>query len=315
MSSDDPGPRGEIEYRERPRSYVEVLGVAVVVAVGFVIDLAFDVHGAVTHLPGWLVALALLAGIDAIFVASARATRTLTVTADEVWVGDEMVPRAAISGAVPPDRRDLPVLGWPNGKPGRTKGVALQLDDGRDVLVPSRRPERLAGVLGAVEAPPRAPAEIRPMRPDEADLLAEIDARADIVFGLSGIELPDIDFAVPDDALAVFVVDDPPVGFVVLTEVDGHAHVAEIAVLPSVMRTGLGSRLLEHACEWAAGQGYGAVTLSTFADVAWNGPWYAGHGFVEIEPDTDGLRAVREREAALGLDAAGRRIIMRRAPA
>lgn len=311
---DEPrGPVGAVEYGEE-RSYVEVLLVIAVLAVGFGIDVGFDASGALTHLPGWLIAVGLVAGIDAILVASVRATRSLVVTADEVWVGDEMITRADIAGVVAPDIPDLPVLGWPSGKQGKTKGVALRLDDGRDVLVPARHPEQLAAVLDVDEAAPREPAAIRDATDDDMLLLAEVDERAGIVFGLAGVDLPEIPFVAPDDAVAIFVADDSiagVVGFVALTEVDGLAHIEEIAVVPSVMRTGLGSRLLEHACTRARDAGYAAVTLCTFADVAWNGPWYVERGFVAAEP-TAGLRALRDRERELGLDAAGRRIVMRR---
>ena len=50
---------------------------------------------------------------------------------------------------------------------------------------------------------------------------------------------------------------------------------------PASMRQGVGTRLLDRACEWARGQGYDAITLTTFADIAWNGPFYARRGFAE----------------------------------
>jgi GNAT superfamily N-acetyltransferase len=94
--------------------------------------------------------------------------------------------------------------------------------------------------------------------------------------------------------------------------VDGTAYLAALAVLPSDMRTGVGSRLLERACEWARGQGYPAMTLTTFRDVPWNAPFYAKRGFAEVLAPTPGLAAVRERERSLGLDEAGPRLVMRR---
>ena len=47
------------------------------------------------------------------------------------------------------------------------------------------------------------------------------------------------------------------------------------SVLPSAMRRGTGTRLLEAACTWATGRGYTSVTLTTYADIAWNAPFYA----------------------------------------
>jgi catechol 2,3-dioxygenase-like lactoylglutathione lyase family enzyme len=45
------------------------------------------------------------------------------------------------------------------------------------------------------------------------------------------------------------------------------------------------------------------VTLSTFRDVPWNGPFYRKHGFRELQPAewTPGMRAIREKEAHHGL--------------
>ncbi|WP_206604336.1 hypothetical protein [Arthrobacter pityocampae] len=60
-------------------------------------------------------------------------------------------------------------------------------------------------------------------------------------------------------------------------------------------------------------QGCSALTLTTFADVPWNAPYYARLGFAIVAPErlTPGLRAVRDHEAAVGLDA-WHRVAMRR---
>ena len=57
------------------------------------------------------------------------------------------------------------------------------------------------------------------------------------------------------------------------------------------------------------------LTLTTFAEVPWNAPYYARIGFrvladAELSP---GLRAIRAHEAALGLDR-WPRVCMRREP-
>jgi GNAT superfamily N-acetyltransferase len=79
------------------------------------------------------------------------------------------------------------------------------------------------------------------------------------------------------------------------------------------MRQGIGSALVERACEWARAHDYPAITLTTYADVPWNGPYYAKRGFMEVADPSPGLRAVRDQERGVGLDAVGRRIVMRRA--
>src|SRR5262249_52462140 len=76
---------------------------------------------------------------------------------------------------------------------------------------------------------------------------------------------------------------------------------------------GLGTRLVLHVCDWAADNGIGSVTLTTFRDVAWNMPVYARLGF-EVVPHAQlspARRAVVEDETRRGLDPA-RRVVMRR---
>jgi predicted N-acetyltransferase YhbS len=83
--------------------------------------------------------------------------------------------------------------------------------------------------------------------------------------------------------------------------------------LPAYGRRGLGARLLEGVCDWAEAHGYPAVTLSTFRDVPWNGPFYRKHGFRDLQPAewTPGMQAIREKEAQHGLRVEAR-VFMRR---
>jgi len=105
-----------------------------------------------------------------------------------------------------------------------------------------------------------------------------------------------------------------PVGFALASAMQGSLYLAELSVRPSHGRRGLGTALVECVAEEAAARGYRAVTLSTFTHVPWNAPYYRRLGFVDLPPEglPDELRAVREREAAVGLDL-GQRVIMRRA--
>jgi GNAT superfamily N-acetyltransferase len=75
-------------------------------------------------------------------------------------------------------------------------------------------------------------------------------------------------------------------------------------VHPRAARQGIGRRLIEHAARYARQHGLAGLTLTTFADVPWNAPYYERCGF-RVVPDgelTPGLRAVRRNEAAHGLD-------------
>ncbi|MBA3783653.1 MAG: GNAT family N-acetyltransferase [Nocardioides sp.] len=103
---------------------------------------------------------------------------------------------------------------------------------------------------------------------------------------------------------------DPAVGFVHVVELDGHAHLEQISVLPEHGRRGVGAALVRAAVAEATERGFDEITLTTYADLSWNGPFYARLGFTEVEP-ADHLRAIREHEQELGLDRHGRRIAMR----
>ena len=83
-----------------------------------------------------------------------------------------------------------------------------------------------------------------------------------------------------DGRLWVALADRLPVGFahVELREPDS-VHLEELDVHPLHGRRGLGTRLVQAAFKWAGQHGYRSVTLTTFRDVPWNGPYYARLGF------------------------------------
>jgi GNAT superfamily N-acetyltransferase len=97
--------------------------------------------------------------------------------------------------------------------------------------------------------------------------------------------------------------DGVPVAYLVAEVVDGCLHVEQVSVHPRAARRGVGRELIDHAARRAAAEGLAALTLTTFADVPWNAPYYRRLGF-RVVPDaelTPGLRAVTDREAAQGL--------------
>jgi GNAT superfamily N-acetyltransferase len=126
--------------------------------------------------------------------------------------------------------------------------------------------------------------EIRTVRPDELALLPAIEAAADTMFEPLGIgPLPGPgtvdDFAA---ALVVLVADDPPVGLCRIDAVPGGgAHLEQLSVHPDHAQQGIGRALLRAACAWAAEHGYAELTLATYREVPWNGPFYASEGFAE----------------------------------
>jgi GNAT superfamily N-acetyltransferase len=84
-------------------------------------------------------------------------------------------------------------------------------------------------------------------------------------------------------ASLLFVADDDaegPVGFVACTRIGACLHIREMDVRPSFGRRGIGTRLLLHACALATERGASFATLTTFAHLPWNAPFYARRGFV-----------------------------------
>jgi GNAT superfamily N-acetyltransferase len=74
-----------------------------------------------------------------------------------------------------------------------------------------------------------------------------------------------------------------PIGFALVLDIDGYAHLEELDVLPAHQRQGIGSELLRVVCSWAKASGFPAVTLRTFRDVPWNAPFYLRRGFHIVE--------------------------------
>jgi GNAT superfamily N-acetyltransferase len=97
---------------------------------------------------------------------------------------------------------------------------------------------------------------------------------------------------------------DHPVAYLLLTVLDGGAHVEQVSVHPDHARRGLGKSLLDTAADWARQKDLAALTLTTFADVPWNAPYYQRLGFRVLADDqlTPGLRHARQEETARGLD-------------
>jgi len=103
-----------------------------------------------------------------------------------------------------------------------------------------------------------------------------------------------------------------PVGFAAAILLDGQAHLQEIDVLPEHARQGLGRALVVQVIRWAQAMNYRFLTLTTFRHLAWNAPFYASLGFVEVaEPELGPqLRQLLAEETSLGLDP-DKRIAMR----
>jgi GNAT superfamily N-acetyltransferase len=155
---------------------------------------------------------------------------------------------------------------------------------------------------------------IRPVAPDELEILRDIERAAGRSFREIGMpEIAD-DEPLPVETLEAYrragrawtTVDaaDRPVAYMITDLVDGNVHIEQVSVHPDHARRGLGRALLDRAWERARADGVPALTLTTFADVPWNAPYYLRCGFRILAENrwTPGLRAIRQQEAAHGLD-------------
>jgi len=156
---------------------------------------------------------------------------------------------------------------------------------------------------------------IRPAVTSDFARMQAIEVAAGAMFRPLGMDLvaDDDPFAVTElrayaDAGHAWVAEPPDAvqadGYLLLDEVDGAAHVEQVTVHPDAARRGLGRALVDHAAAWAVEAGFTAMTLTTFRDVPWNGPYYERLGFRHLAPEDEGpgLRRLRDRERAHGLD-------------
>jgi GNAT superfamily N-acetyltransferase len=147
--------------------------------------------------------------------------------------------------------------------------------------------------------------------------MQEIEREAGTLFAEVGMCDVAEDEPLPRDNLAEYVrngrawiaeVDGRRAGYALADQVDGCGHLEQVSIRPEYGRRGIGRALIETVKAWAREEGFQALTLSTFRDVPWNGPYYARLGFRALSDEelTSGLRALREHETELGLDITSR---------
>jgi GNAT superfamily N-acetyltransferase len=159
----------------------------------------------------------------------------------------------------------------------------------------------------------------------EDDFLAlwHVDHSVRAMYRDFGVEFSSLDGESPSSAPGLFdegtmtwvATDecDVAVGYVFAFPLDDAAHVEQLSVHPDHQRQGVGTALLEIVNTWAAQRGPRALTVITFADVAWNAPWYRRIGFTDIPDDKlgDALRRLRDEAQSVARD--WKRVVMRRA--
>ena len=161
---------------------------------------------------------------------------------------------------------------------------------------------------------PAAPWRIRPATYEDAMAMQQVEIHAGRIFAEHGM-----DEIAADDPPSLGELSEyceaglawvalssagPPVAYLVARPVDQCLHIEQVSVHPDKGRHGIGGLLLEHVAREAAAGGFRCLTLTTFAEVPWNAPYYTTLGFYVLkEADwTEGLSAIRTREGALGLD-------------
>ncbi|RLZ03238.1 N-acetyltransferase [Kocuria tytonicola] len=146
-------------------------------------------------------------------------------------------------------------------------------------------------------------ASIRPASPADVLVLPAIEAAAGEVFLSAG--MPEVaDDPLPDVAqlhraasigrVWVASVNEEVVGYALAVVHDGHAHLEQVSVHPDHAGQRIGADLIDAVCGWARYRGDERLTLTTFDDVPWNGPYYRRLGFCPLEDDALGPQLAAE---------------------
>ncbi|PZQ57964.1 MAG: GNAT family N-acetyltransferase [Phenylobacterium zucineum] len=103
--------------------------------------------------------------------------------------------------------------------------------------------------------------------------------------------------------LWVVEVEGAVVGYLAARRDDDRLHIDELDVERGWQGRGIGRRLLDTAATWARTNRVPRLSLTTFRDIPWNGPFYARFGFREWSPAEapEAIRALLAHEAELGL--------------
>lgn len=174
-------------------------------------------------------------------------------------------------------------------------------------------------MLGAVLNVSKPVYKIRPANLDDAALLPAIERSAGELFRSN----PDLAWVADDEVQSAerhaeliakggawVAVDgnQGPVAFLNGEEIGGCFHIWEMSVHQQHQRQGLGSRLVNHARQYALENGYRALTLTTFKGVDWNDGFYSSLGFGLVRRDqlSAELTQILDNEIKAGLPATRR---------
>ena len=72
-------------------------------------------------------------------------------------------------------------------------------------------------------------------------------------------------------------------GFVLAAQHAPHLHLVEMSVHPDFARQGIGKTLVGRVKQETVARGLQSLTLTTFPDIPWNGPWYRRMHFKDLD--------------------------------
>lgn len=130
---------------------------------------------------------------------------------------------------------------------------------------------------------------LRLARPADAEAMPGIERAAAVAFaGELSVDpahtRSEADYArlIRNGHSLVALVGEALAGFLVAEPFRRELHIWEMDVAPAFQRRGIGAGLVRAAQIDARNTGFKALTLTTFRDLAWNGPFYARLGFEEV---------------------------------
>lgn len=165
---------------------------------------------------------------------------------------------------------------------------------------------------------------ITPALPEDVNRLIEVDLAAGQLFAPTGLLSDDaLHDHVPEavlhqaieaeDLLKTSTQDGMLAGFALVSRRGGTLYLDQISVHPEHGRRGLGAELVRRVLLIAKQRRLKQVTLSTFRDVPWNGPFYGKLGFREIaRKDMADWMLELERIQAESLDVSQRCFMVRK---
>jgi GNAT superfamily N-acetyltransferase len=150
---------------------------------------------------------------------------------------------------------------------------------------------------------------IRLARPEDADAFRRTEEDASTLLheepSLEGVPIPESQSAEHYRAMIArgnclaATVEGELVGFTAAGRIGRELHLHELSVARIHQRRGIGGTLLRALVIDARKCGLSAITLNTYRNIPWNAPFYARHGFIELENLEHRPHLSRSLEAAV----------------